>query len=82
MRVLASLKGGTIFPGSSKNRATTWRKKKSKRTCIHVDSLALIQFSRIKLGNIKKINQNMVNNLIVHTYIGMSKCIRNGAIIC
>ena len=37
------------------------------------DSLALFQFSRIKLVNIKKINQNnMVNNLAVHTYVGPS----------
>ena len=30
---------------------------------VHVDSLALIHFSRIKLVNIKKINQSMVINL-------------------
>ena len=49
---------------------------------VHVDRLAVIQFSRIKLVNIKNINQNhMVNNLTVHTYVGLSKCIRNGAII-
>ena len=39
----------------------------------YVDSLALFQFSRIKLVNIKKINQNnTVNNLAVHTYVGLS----------
>ena len=39
----------------------------------YLDSLALFQFSRIKLVNIKKINQNnMVNNLTVHTYLGLS----------
>ena len=39
----------------------------------YVDSLALFQFSRIKLVNIKNINQNnMVNNLAMHTYVGLS----------
>ena len=41
---------------------------------VHVDGLVLIQFSRIKLVNIKKISQNnMVNNLPVHKFVGLSK---------
>ena len=64
MRVVASFKGGTTFPGSSENHAPVWR---NRGTSGHVDSLALVQFLRIKLVNIKKINQNMVINLTVHT---------------
>ena len=73
MRFVASLKGGTIFPGSSKNRAGPGENRRTSGH-VHVDGLALLQFSRIKLVNIKKINQNnMVNNLTVDTYVGLSK---------
>ena len=57
------------------------RLRENKRTSghVHVDRLAFIQFSRIKLVNIKKINQdNMVINLTVYTYVGLSKSIRKG----
>ena len=62
MRVVASLKEGTIFPGRSKNRVPGENRRTSGH--VHVDSLALIKFSRIRLVNIKKINQNMIINIM------------------
>ena len=52
MRVVASLKEGTIFPGGSKNCVPGENRRTSGH--VHVDSLALIKFFKNKISQYKK----------------------------